>query len=442
LLFRLDGSSDNLLAVPVDPPPIDGKPDPRVVPGAVAISKPDKLGLVTMLRPMVSRLSEKDPPTVALHWATEKGPIPHPERPEDPPKEGGTLHTLTVKWLETFSTLTVRITTPDGQKYEVRPVIDWAKQPNQPGRLLYWSPTAFLTLYSDGLVVKHNAVGLGEGKLPWVGDQKVPLEAAGVYTIQVAGSLVFDKQPAAPFTSGEVAVELGSKRLPAETKAAALKELEKKDPKAPKDVTIIEDAAGNRLCLVVVVVVVVVVMPAPRQWSQLECRVVVKPDGTVSGVREETVFTCVAAGTLVEGERGPVAIEQIRIGDRVWGYDLDSRRKVLVTVQAVWPGTARETLVWGGLRVTGEHPLLASGTWKRAAAVLPEDRFLTTDGREVVAGEPECRSEAIAVYDLTVDGPHNFLAGGFLVHNKRRLYDPMLHDPWYRLWPPPEKEKR
>jgi hypothetical protein len=57
LLFRLDGSSDNLLAVPVDPPPLDGKPDPRVVPGAVAISKPDKLGLVTMLRPMVSRLS-------------------------------------------------------------------------------------------------------------------------------------------------------------------------------------------------------------------------------------------------------------------------------------------------------------------------------------------------------------------------------------------------
>jgi hypothetical protein len=60
------------------------------------------------------------------------------------------------------------------------------------------------------------------------------------------------------------------------------------------------------------------------------------------------------------------------------------------------------------------------------------------------AGEPECRSEAIAVYDLTVDGPHNFFAGGFLVHNKdvHRKYDPMLDDLWYRLWPPPEKEKR
>ena len=39
--------------------------------------------------------------------------------------------------------------------------------------------------------------------------------------------------------------------------------------------------------------------------------------------------------------------------------------------------------------------------------------------------------EPTAVYDLTVDEPHNFFAGQILVHNKSRAWSPTLDDPWY-----------
>jgi hypothetical protein len=59
----------------------------------------------------------------------------------------------------------------------------------------------------------------------------------------------------------------------------------------------------------------------------------------------------------------------------------------------------------------------------------------------VPAGRPQRIEGTVEVFDLTVDAPHNFFAGGFLVHNKDRDYSPSIDDDWYVLWPPAKAVK-
>ena len=37
-------------------------------------------------------------------------------------------------------------------------------------------------------------------------------------------------------------------------------------------------------------------------------------------------------------------------------------------------------------------------------------------------------------FDVAVGGPHNFFAGGLLVHNKSIAWTPEAFVPWYALW--------
>src|SRR5262249_52876833 len=135
-------------------------------------------------------------------------------------------------------------------------------------------------------------------------------------------------------------------------------------------------------------------------------------------------------------ESGPVAIEDVRLGDRLWGYDLARRDRILTTVRAVRRAEADETLrLECGLRVTGGHPVHASGAWKHAADLRPADELTTNEGRRVSVGAIERLHGRVAVYDLTVDEPHNFFAAGVLVHNKDRPPMAELDDYWYVLWP-------
>src|SRR4051794_5338079 len=79
-------------------------PPPRhvVKSGLIASSKSDAHGLVTQLRPMVTRLAPEDPFRIALHWAMEKRPV----QPADVAgvwRRGATLLSMTFL-----------LTTPDG----------------------------------------------------------------------------------------------------------------------------------------------------------------------------------------------------------------------------------------------------------------------------------------------------------------------------------------
>lgn len=142
--------------------------------------------------------------------------------------------------------------------------------------------------------------------------------------------------------------------------------------------------------------------------------------GKVRRLFDLPVRHCVAAGTPIATPNGPLPIEELEIGDAVWSWDEARGVRVVARVEATHASDADETLVFGGaLRVTAEHPLLASGVWTEAADVEPDAMLLHLESGPVRAGAPEVVSRPVRVFDLTIDGPANFFAGGLLVHNKR-----------------------
>ena len=155
-------------------------------------------------------------------------------------------------------------------------------------------------------------------------------------------------------------------------------------------------------------------------------------------------FTCIAAGTPILTTDGATAVEELRIGDPVWGYDLARKRRVLTTIRAIRRSVVAETLLFGkSLRVTSSHPIFAGGVWKSADEIAANDLVLNTEAALVPAGEPRRISGRVDVFDLTVDGPHNFFAGGMLVHNKTVSHGYGSLDPWrlFEITREPLKER-
>lgn len=133
---------------------------------------------------------------------------------------------------------------------------------------------------------------------------------------------------------------------------------------------------------------------------------------------------CFPAGTPVLTPQGEVPIERIRPGDKVTAVGPDgspvevqvrethARRSPLLVVQ-----TTR-----GGLRTTAEHPLaMASGGYRPAGEINPGEAILAwRDGTiitAIVTGKLRGEEDE-PVFNLTVDGPHTYIACGFVVHNK------------------------
>jgi hypothetical protein len=93
------------------------------------------------------------------------------------------------------------------------------------------------------------------------------------------------------------------------------------------------------------------------------------------------------------------------------------------------------TIEIGSLRATAEHPVRANGKWLPAGTLRGGERLLASTGEKTRAATPRPIDEPIDVYELVVDGPHNYFAGGVLVHNKNRNYWPDTDDAWYQMWP-------
>jgi hypothetical protein len=171
-------------------------------------------------------------------------------------------------------------------------------------------------------------------------------------------------------------------------------------------------------------------------------------------------FGCFRGDTIVETEAGRRPIRDVRVGDRVWSWDDAQKRRILsrVTQTYAYPARQLRTLVAGGetFRVTDRHPFWVDGKgWIEAARLVSGDE-LRTGGNDVVAVRSNERADAIAfyqgydasmdrsaalrhpiyqlqrvstgaapsesgiVYNIEVDGVHNYYVGdkGILVHNK------------------------
>lgn len=142
-----------------------------------------------------------------------------------------------------------------------------------------------------------------------------------------------------------------------------------------------------------------------------------------------TACSCFVGATRVATPRGPRRIDALRVGDTVFSYDTDSGTRVTTTITAVHETTAVATAsaVVGGRRIhgiTGNHQVWDAGkqAWRAFADLRPGDRVLVLDDGAVVEAGIEAialhEGAPVVVYDITVDGPHDFFADGMLAHNK------------------------
>jgi hypothetical protein len=114
---------------------------------------------------------------------------------------------------------------------------------------------------------------------------------------------------------------------------------------------------------------------------------------------------------------GAVLVEQLRVGDELVSYDLERGRRARSRVRLIEPAHAERLFVIGRLRVTAEHPIFADGRWTPAREVRPGARLLSSD-LEATAAEPLSLAAPTTVFAIGVSSPHNYFAGGLLVHNK------------------------
>ena len=187
----------------------------------------------------------------------------------------------------------------------------------------------------------------------------------------------------------------------------------------------------------------------------------------IAGVAAQ--YECLAQDSRVwTADRGLVPIKEIEPGDRVFAFDETAGRFVVAPVRAAaQTGTKQTYAVTVGtrtIRATENHPFLvleegarvwrtvaelrvgsmvATATWldrqpetavtspasKGSAAVL--ERVEITAHSVLMSFSP---IDAIAAYgiepvwDLEVDGPHNFVAEGVIVHNSEVVYHQIRED--------------
>jgi hypothetical protein len=197
---------------------------------------------------------------------------------------------------------------------------------------------------------------------------------------------------------------------------------------APFDV--IDNSLGQRLVLFTVI---------RPDWMADDYLVTVQSDGTVLRVETWSRTTCIAKGTLIATPSGAKPVEDLHVGDSVLSFDLHQRATVSTIVRGVLSSVAEETILLGGkLRATAMHPVFASGQWKPAGKIDLADWLLDDCGRTVPAGRVQREEGLTTVFDVEVDEPHNFFAGGVLVHNKSMGYGLGYFDPWnaFRFKPP------
>jgi predicted lipid-binding transport protein (Tim44 family) len=137
---------------------------------------------------------------------------------------------------------------------------------------------------------------------------------------------------------------------------------------------------------------------------------------------------CFPPGTLIRTPSGEVPIERLAHGDEIISPDTQGG---LVTSRVESIYVTHDRLLrldtkMGTLHTTSEHPIeLADGRFEPAGDLKPGSSVaLMADGQvriSEVSASSLGQTEA-EVYNLSVSGPHTFVADGFIVHNKGGSY--------------------
>lgn len=140
---------------------------------------------------------------------------------------------------------------------------------------------------------------------------------------------------------------------------------------------------------------------------------------------------CFTGDTLVWTENGAVPIADIKVGDEVCAYDAETGEAILAKVTDISVSETDElvhlTINGELIRTTAGHPFYTtSGEWKAAGDLTVGDRVVTMTGEATLeVTEVEKLSRTVTVYNLTVEGEHNYYVAenGVLVHNSCDVAD-------------------
>jgi hypothetical protein len=116
-------------------------------------------------------------------------------------------------------------------------------------------------------------------------------------------------------------------------------------------------------------------------------------------------------------------IEKVKIGDKVFAYDLATNSLVEEVVSKVYVHPQKKIqyfIVNDCLNVTGNHPIWVNGkTWKRVDELKINDWLLNSQGQKILVKNIKIEEGESAVYNLGLVGPNNnYFSENILAHNR------------------------
>lgn len=135
---------------------------------------------------------------------------------------------------------------------------------------------------------------------------------------------------------------------------------------------------------------------------------------------------CFVAGTKVKTENGYKNIEDIKIGEKVYSYNLENNelelKEVIDTIQSSTIDTYKMTIGGKTVEMSPRHQIyIVDKGWTRAYDVKSGDMMLSMSGEKVKITNIEYRKydTPIKTYNLTVEGNSNYFVTDIqvLVHN-------------------------
>lgn len=135
---------------------------------------------------------------------------------------------------------------------------------------------------------------------------------------------------------------------------------------------------------------------------------------------------CFTKGTLIYNKEGETPIENIKVGDTVYSYNIEKDKlelnKVINTLNRTTQGIYEITAGKETIHVTAEHPFyVVDKGWIKAKDLQAGDNLKSSDSKAVIKiSSIKELSETVTVYNIEVDGNHNYFVTGstILVHNK------------------------
>ncbi len=134
---------------------------------------------------------------------------------------------------------------------------------------------------------------------------------------------------------------------------------------------------------------------------------------------------CFVQGTRVHTRQGPISIEELNVGDRVFSHDPISRKNAEGYIRRVFAHTVPIVLdiKVGKTEITcsPEHPFWVPGLgWQKASALKLATSLLSNKGQVVQVSSIRRREGTFKVFNIEVDGLHTYHVSdlAILVHNK------------------------